>query len=101
MEFISTAESGKFKLMPNWRYYRDGKAWFCKIALKKKTVVWISMWSDCFKAAFYFTEKSGRGIPGLRIKDSIQEFYLNHKPIGKLKPIVVEVKRSITTQQTA
>ena len=91
-EFINTAESEEFKLIPNWRYYKDGKAWFCKITLKKKTIVWLSVWSDCFKVAFYFTEKSGGGIPGLKIDDSIKEFYLNHKPIGKLKPIVVEVR---------
>lgn len=91
-EFISTVESEEFKLIPNWRYYKDGKAWFCKITLKKKTVVWLSVWSDCFKLALYFTEKSGGGIPGLKIDDSIKEFYLNHKPIGRLKPIVVEVR---------
>ena len=91
-EFMNTVESEEFKLSPNWRYYKDGKAWFCKITLKKKTVVWLSVWADCFKLALYFTEKSGGGIPGLRIDDSIKEFYLNHKPIGRLKPIVVEVR---------
>ena len=91
-EFISTAESEEFKLIPNWRYYNDGKAWLCKITFKKKTVVWLSVWPDCFKLGFYFTEKTGAGIPELKIDDSIKEFYLNHKPIGKLKPIVIEVK---------
>jgi len=92
-EFMNTAESEEFKLKPEWRYYNDGKAWLCKITFRKKTVVWLSVWSDCFKLGFYFTEKSGGRIPGLKIDDSIKEFYLNHKPIGKLKPIVVEVRR--------
>ena len=92
-EFMNTAESEEFKLKPEWRYYKDGKAWLCKITFRKKTVVWLSVWSDCFKVAFYFTEKSGGGIPGLKIDDSIKEFYLNHKPIGKLKPVVVEVRK--------
>ena len=92
-EFMNTAESEEFKLNPEWRYYKDGKAWLCKISFKKKTVVWLSVWSDRFKLGFYFTEKSGGGIPELRIDDSIKEFYLNHKPIGKLKPIVVEVRK--------
>ena len=91
-EFISTAESEEYKLKPEWRYYKDGKAWLCKITLKKKTVVWLSVWSDCFKLGLYFTEKTGEGIPVLDIDDSIKEFYLNHKPIGKLKPIAVEVR---------
>jgi len=92
MEFMNTAESEELKLKPEWRYYKDGKAWLCKITFRKKTVVWCSVWSDCFKLGFYFTEKSGEGIPGLTIDDSIKEFYLNHKPIGKLKPIAVEVR---------
>lgn len=92
-EFISTAESEEFNLTPNWRYYNDGKAWLCKITLKKKTVIWLSVWSDHFKVAFYFTEKTGAGIPGLDIDDSIKEFYLNHKSIGKLKPLVVELRK--------
>ena len=91
-EFMNIVESEDFKLNPEWRFYKDGKAWLCKITLKKKTVVWLSVWADCFKVAFYFTEKSGGGIAKLMIDDSIKEFYLNHKPIGKLKPLVVEVR---------
>lgn len=92
-EFIDTVESEEFKLTPNWHYYNDGKAWLCKITLKKKTVIWLSVWSDHFKVAFYFTEKTGAGIAELEIDDSIKEFYLNHKSIGKLKPLVVEVRK--------
>ncbi len=91
-EFMNTAESEDFKFNPEWRYYKDGKAWLCKITFKKKTVVWLSVWSDCFKVAFYFTEKSGGGIPGLKINDTIKKDYINHKPIGKLKPLVVEIR---------
>ena len=91
-EFMNTAESEELKLKPEWRYYKDGKAWLCKITFKKKTVVWLSVWSDCLKLGLYFTEKTGAGIPGLEIDDSIKEFYLNHKPIGKLKPIAIEVR---------
>ena len=91
-EFMEMVKSEVFCLNPEWRYYKDGKAWLCKITSKKKTVAWLSVWPDCFKIAFYFTEKSGDGIPGLIIDDSIKEFYLNHKPVGKLKPLVIEVR---------
>jgi hypothetical protein len=90
-EFMNTAESEELK--PEWRYYKDGKAWLCKIAFKKKTVVWLSVWSDCFKLGLYFTEKSGEGIPTLKIDDSIIESYLNNKAIGKLKPIIIEARK--------
>jgi hypothetical protein len=26
-----------------WRYYRDGKAWLCKVQKKKRTIVWMSV----------------------------------------------------------
>jgi hypothetical protein len=92
-EFMKSAESDEFKLSPEWRYYNDGKAWLCKIVFKKKTVIWLSVWSDCFKVALYFTEKSGGGIAELEISDSIIEAYLKHAPIGKLKPVVFEVRK--------
>lgn len=91
-EFLCTVESEEFDLVPTWRFYKDGHAWLCKISLKKKTVIWLSLWSDCFKVAFYFTEKSGAGIPGLEVDDSLKEFYEHQKPVGKLKPLVVEVR---------
>ncbi|MDF1575792.1 MAG: DUF3788 family protein [Bacteroidales bacterium] len=90
--FMNAAESEEFKLNPEWRYYNDGKAWLCKIVFKKKTVVWLSVWSNSFKVAFYFTEKSGEGITELEISDSIKEAYIKHVPIGKLKPVIVEIR---------
>lgn len=97
-EFMNSAESEDFNLSAEWRYYKDGKAWLCKITCKKKTVVWLSAWSDCFKLALYFTEKSGGGIPGLKINGSIIKDYLDHKAIGKLKPVVVEVRSKAQLQ---
>lgn len=44
-------------LNAEWRYYHDGKAWLCKITNKKKTIAWLSLWNDCIKTSFYFTEK--------------------------------------------
>ena len=97
-EFLTTVESDALKCTPEWRYYKDGHAWLCKITFKKKTVVWLSVWPDCFKVALYFTEKSGAGIPDLKIHDSIKENYKSHKPVGKLKPVVIETKNSSQLQ---
>jgi len=97
-EFMNSAESEDLNLSAEWRYYKDGKAWLCKITYKKKTVVWLSVWSDCFKVALYFTEKSGGGIPELKMDDSIKKDYINHKAIGKLKPVVVEVRSNSQLQ---
>ena len=90
-EFISTIESDDYQFSTEWRFYKDGKAWLCKICSKKKTVVWLSAWADCFKLGFYFTEKTGAGIPELDIDESLKEDYASGKPIGRLKPLVATI----------
>ena len=89
--FLDTVESDEFRMSPEWRFYKDAKAWLCKICLKKKTVVWLSLSPGVFKLGFYFTEKTGAGIKDLNIKDSLKKSYETGKPSGKLKPLVVEV----------
>lgn len=79
----------EYGLLPEWRYYRDGKAWLCKVTRKAKTVFWISIWDRMFRTSFYFTEKSGGGVLKLDIDDTIKKRFLDGKPIGKLKPLVV------------
>jgi hypothetical protein len=91
-ELLDVAGSDSYLLNPEWRYYKDGKSWLCKITHKKKTVAWLSIWSDHFKVAFYFTKKTGGGIPSLEIDEIIKENYLNHEPVGKLKPLVIETR---------
>jgi hypothetical protein len=83
------AENG---LQSEWRYYNDGKAWLWKVTFKKKTIVWISLWESYFKTGFYFTEKNNEGILKLNIDETIKASYLAAKPIGKLKPIVLDLE---------
>jgi hypothetical protein len=90
-EFMETLKSDTFGLSPEWRYYKDGKAWLCKISRKKKTVVWMSAWEGFFRLGFYFTDKTGTGIPDLEIDPALKESYRTNKPIGRLKPLVVDV----------
>jgi hypothetical protein len=40
-----------------WRYYKDGKSWLCKVQKKTKTVVWMSAWKGYLKAAIYIPER--------------------------------------------
>jgi hypothetical protein len=75
-----------------WRFYNDGKAWFCRLMHKKKTVCWVSVWDRFFKTAFYFTAKNDRDIEALPIPPELKEQYRAHAPVGKLKPLVVEIR---------
>lgn len=76
---------------PEWRFYRDGKAWLCKATYKKKTVFWLSVWEQQFKVSFYFSEKTIEGIRHLQLSKSIHEQINSIKPVGKLFPVVIEV----------
>lgn len=92
-KFLSTIQSEEFSFSAEWRYYKDGKAWLCKITHKKKTVVWLSAWTSSFKLGFYFTEKTGAGITELGISDNLKQNYETNKPIGRLKPLVADVNK--------
>lgn len=84
----------KYGLIPEWRYYNDGKSWLCKMLHKKKNIFWFSVWSDCFKTTFYFTEKDLENIAALPISEEIKSDFCVQKPIGKLIPMIIEVKNS-------
>ncbi len=80
-----------YESSPEWRFYKDGGAWLCKMSRKKKTVFWISVWKQFLKCGFYFTKKSGAGIAELSIDPFIKSSYENAKPIGKLHPLTIDL----------
>ena len=92
-ELISAITKPEYGLEPQWNYYKDGNAWLCKVVFKKKTVFWLSVWDKFFKVAFYFTEKNGPGITSLPIDNSLKESFKIAKPIGKLIPLVFEMRK--------
>lgn len=81
-------------LQAEWHYYNDGKAWLCKVCLKKKTMVWISLWEYHFKAGFYFTEKHSEGLLTLDIDEEIKKAFASAKPIGKLIPVLLILEKA-------
>jgi hypothetical protein len=83
-----------FEFSHQWRYYKDGGAWLCKVSHKKKTIFWLSAWEGYFKTTFYFTEKNGGGIDDLSIDQNLKEVFTTSKWIGKLKPLTVTVDQS-------
>jgi len=91
MKSISEPE---FSIEPQWNYYKDGNAWLCKNIFKKKTVFWLSVFDRYFKVAFYFTEKTAPFILELDIDPAIKESFTSGKAIGKLLPLVVDVRNS-------
>ena len=94
-ELIETISNEKYALVPDWRFYKDGQSWLCKVSNKKKTVCWISAWNKYFKVGFYFTEKTRLGINELDIENRIKEDFSQSKNIGKLIPLVINVSRKV------
>jgi len=93
-ELMGTITNTEYGLVPEWNYYKDGKAWLCKVCFKKKTVFWLSVWDQYFKTGFYFTEKNCSGIAELDINETIKEDFSNHKPVGKLLPLIINVNKN-------
>ena len=88
---IETITNEKYELVLNWRYYKDGKSWLCKVTKKKKTVCWISVWNQFFKTGFYFTDKTRLGINELTVDKNIKIDFSQSKAIGKLIPLTINV----------
>lgn len=82
-----------YGLVPEWRYYNDGKAWLCKVVFKKKTIFWLSVWDGFFKTGFYFVERHCPGIHELEIDESIKQNLRLAKPSGTLYPVGLVLNR--------
>lgn len=61
---------------------------------KKKNAFWFSVWADCFKTSFYFTEKDVEKIVALPISETIKSEFIMQKTIGKLIPMIISIKDS-------
>jgi hypothetical protein len=92
-ELIETISNESFNLVSEWKYYKDGQSWLCKVSSKKKTVFWISVWNKFFKVGFYFSEKTRLGINEMDIENNIKIEFSQSKNIGKLFPLVINVSR--------
>jgi len=75
-----------------WRYYKDGKAWLCKVQKKKRTIVWMSVWTDLMKPTIYFPEKYLAEVYSLDISENIKQKIIETKNVGKSKPCIFEVR---------
>jgi hypothetical protein len=75
-----------------WRYYKDGKAWLGKATRGKQTIGWISVGRANFKVTFYFNAKSEPALLALPLSAETMERYRNREGVGKLKPMVFEVR---------
>ena len=79
------------EIRPEWNYYRDGKAWLCKMMFKKKNMGWLHVYDGFFRVSFFFMERHLSAIADLNISDYIKEDFYEMKPVGKLLPMSIAV----------
>lgn len=89
--FLGTVTGAEYGLNAEWRFYNDGKSWLCKVAHKKKTVLWLSVWEGFFRAGFFFTENHIAAISELNIDGKIKDEFTGAKPVGRLLPMIFDV----------
>jgi hypothetical protein len=88
LEELETRLSQEFAITFDWHYYKDSKAWLCKVAHKKKTVFWLSIWDGFFKTSFFFLERHLEGIAALAIDENS---YVLEKEWGKMIPLFFSI----------
>jgi hypothetical protein len=75
-----------------WRYYKDGKAWLCKVQKKKKTVVWMSVWKGYMQATIYIQDKDIEEFKRLNLRKEVKERIISAQKVGKSLPCMFEIR---------
>ena len=75
-----------------WRYYKDGKAWLCKVQKKKRTIVWMSAWKGYMKATIYVPEKYFDELYKLPLANDTIEKIRKTDNVGRSKPCIFEIR---------
>ena len=81
------------QLTHEWRYYKDGKAWLCKVQKKDKTIVWMSAWKGYMQATIYLSEKYIEKVLSLDISEELKENLRSTANTGKLTAVYFQIKR--------
>ncbi len=79
-------------LRPEWRYYRDGKAWLCKVQHKSRTIVWMSAWRGTMQATVYVPERQMDQVYGLPLAPDTKNRFRSTRNVGKSKPCIFEIR---------
>ncbi|MCX6120817.1 MAG: DUF3788 family protein [Ignavibacteriales bacterium] len=86
-------------IIPEWRYYNDGKSWLMKNMLKKKNLFWLSIREGTFRTTFYFTDRAAKAIVDSAIPAEMKKEFKDGKHYGKIRglTVVFKFKKDIET----
>ena len=85
-----------------WRYYKDGKAWLCKVQHKKKVIVWMSAWKGYVQAAIYVPVRILDDVLSLNVSEETKNTIRGTENVGKTRPCIFDIrnKKSIKDFET-
>jgi len=75
-----------------WKYYKDGKAWLCKVQRKKKTIVWMSAWEGYMQATIYIHDKDIEKLKSLGLRQEEKERIVSTKKVARSLPCMFEIR---------
>jgi len=79
-------------LTHEWRFYRDGGAWLCKVSSKKGTIVWMSARTGFVRATVYVPERLLEEVSASGIGTETIERIGTARSVGKSRPCTVDVR---------
>ena len=88
LESLEMQLTAKFGLTFDWHYYKDSKGWLCKVAHKKKTIFWLSVWDGFFQTSFFFLDRHLEGIAALEMDENS---FTMAKEWGKMIPFIFKI----------
>lgn len=92
--FLALIEEDYPSFSAEWRYYRDGNNWLHKITKKKKTICWVSVWNNAFKATFYFPDRAEDLIVASTLRKDCVDQFLHGRRYGKIRGVTVVLKKT-------
>lgn len=78
----------------DWKYYRDGKAWLCKVSQRGKTLFWLSVWNGFFRCSFHFSGRTRGGVAELTIDPLLRQTFLAAPMVGRLVTLPLDIRDS-------
>lgn len=79
-------------ITPQWNYYKDGKAWLCKLLYKKKNLGWMHIYPEEIQVTVYFSPKYKEVVASLQLPENIWFDFEAKMQTNKLVPLTVSLE---------
>ena len=102
VEFFQRLHERHPDFLEEWRYYKDGGNWLMKVTRKSKTIFWLSVWKNAFKATCYFSDKAEPLIEQSELSAELKEQFKTGKRYGKIRGLTIDFnkKQDLADAQT-